>query len=136
MNFDEFLTMLKSKSYNELLSLATNLTGNLLEDFKIYSPEYNGKFIFFTIVLSVIGIDGNLSPTERRFIGDFLRLNDSEIQQFIAIYRPETADRVIDFANRLTKEKRATFCALIATIAACDKTITREEYAYLDYFIS
>lgn len=131
MSFSDTLQELVNKSYDELLDFAKIAIGELYPACKAVDEENNGVFMMTSVILSAIAADGKLTAIEKKFLMELLDLDEDKLNTYIGMYDSRMAELTDKFADALTVELKSHTVMLVATIAACDETISREETAFL-----
>ena len=131
MSFQDTLQDLVNKDYNELLGFAKIAIGELYPACKVVDEDHGGVFMMTSIILSAIAADGKLSGIEKKFLMELLDLDEDKLNAFVGMYDARMAELTDKFADALPAEMKAHVVMLVASIAACDETISREETAFL-----
>lgn len=131
MSLYDTLQNLVNKDYDELLGFAKIALGKLLPACQAVDKENNGVLMATSIILSAIGADGKLSAIEKKFLHDLLDLTDDQIDTYIGMYDSRMAELTDQFADALTPELKANVIMLVASVAACDETISADETAFI-----
>ena len=131
MSFADTLQNLVNKGYDELMGFAKIAIGKLYPACELVDPDNKGVMMMTSVILAAIAADGKLTAIEKKFLKELLDLSDEQIDQYIAMYDSRMAELTDQFADALKPEMKADLIMLVATVAACDETISREETAYL-----
>ena len=131
MSFQDTLQNLVNKDYDELMGFAKIAIAELYPACKVVDEDNSGVFMMTSIILSAIAADGKLTGIEKKFLMELLDLDDDKLNTLIGMYDARMADLTDNFADALPAEMKAHVVMLVASIAACDETISREETAFL-----
>lgn len=130
-SFNELMQKFVNTDYNTLVSIAQQAISALMPTCKAVDPDNEGCLMLSSIVLAAIGSDGKLSVKEKQFLGDALGLKDELVDQYIGLYDAKMEELVDKFTDDISAEVGANTVTLVAAIAACDETITRDESAFI-----
>ena len=131
MSFQDTLQNLVNKDYDELMGFAKIAIAELYPACKVVDEDNGGVFMMTSIILSAIAADGKLTGIENKFLMELLDLDEDKLNTLIGMHDARMADLTDNFADALPAEMKAHVVMLVATIAACDETISREETAFL-----
>lgn len=131
MSFQDTLQNLVNKDYDELMGFAKIAIAELYPACKVVDEDNGGVFMMTSIILSAIAADGKLTGIEKKFLMELLDLDEDKLNTLIGMHDARMADLTDNFADALPAEMKAHVVMLVATIAACDETISREETAFL-----
>lgn len=129
--FDELLQEIVNMDYPELLSLARTCLEQLMPTFKQLDEDNDGVFMVIAVVLAVVGADGKLTPLEKSFVCDLLKIEPDTVSNMIKMYdgrEAELADKVCDSLN---SDLKAAMISFVAAIAASDESIKVDEVKLL-----
>jgi uncharacterized tellurite resistance protein B-like protein len=130
--FAELMQQFVNMSYNQLLSTANQAFAELSEHLEEYfegAPDYSTRALLM-LTASCLGIDGTLSPLERRFINDLLnaRHSSESLNELITAYcNNESVELVDRLADTLDSDGKTSLLVLAICILSVDETISREE---------
>ena len=127
---ENFMQRLVNEDYDTLLEYARISVGKLMPVFKVVDPDHEGALMFVLLVRTALGADGTLTALERKFVCEAFSLSEDSFKTILAMDGNEAL--VDKFADALPSEQHADVVMLITTIAACDKTITRDEAAFIE----
>ena len=99
--FEDLLQSYLNKDYYELVSMARRDFVLLQPICKAFNEEDNGRYLLASVLLSAIGADGTLTPTERRFLKDVMRVDDATVTELIKLYNKEMPDLTKLLAEKL-----------------------------------
>ena len=129
--WNEIMQKLVNEDYNTLLGMARETFNSLLPTFKKIDTENDGAALAFFIISSAIAADGQLTVLENKFIGDLLGVSTEVLIKMIQSHESKIDDLVEKLVDSLPQNERSSLILLIATIAASDETISRDENAFL-----
>ena len=132
-SFQELMQQYVNKDYSTLVGLAKASVNDILPECAKIDTDNKGVLLLMSIALSGIGADSNASPKEVQFIADVLDVEANKILDILAaiVKNPTSLELAKKFVGVCPKELKAATINFIATICACDETITRDESAYI-----
>lgn len=134
-SFNELLQKYVNADYEVLVSLAKGSAAKILPICKKIDDEHDGMLLLSAILLSAVAADGTFSDKEKQFISDVFGLSGDTVSALVKIYTGKEYDLVDKFADSLNSELKVEVINLVATVAACDETITRSESAFISNLI-
>lgn len=126
---DNFMQRLVNEDYDTLLEYARISVKNLMPVLKIVDPEHEGVLMLALLIRTALGADGTLTALERKFVCEAFSLSEDSFKTILGMDGDEAL--VDKFADALPAEQHADVVMFITTIAACDKTIARDEVAFI-----
>lgn len=129
--FDEFMQEMVNLDYQNLVSAAKNAMSNLEYLCRSVNVSNGGVYMKAAIALTPIYADGEVTPLEKKMLGDVFMFDPITLQTILEIYSPEMPNHVLDFANRLENDKKQDLITLVTAFAAVDEKISKEETAFI-----
>ena len=129
--FDELMQKYVDTDRDTLVKLAQSSLVKLRPVFKQVDPKNDGAVMFIATILAAVAADGVLSGKEKLFLCDVLGSTEAKIDEMVNLYNGAEGDLLDKLADALNDELKFEVVNLVASIAACDETIKREEAAFI-----
>ncbi|MBR5859324.1 MAG: hypothetical protein IKZ05_05320 [Clostridia bacterium] len=129
--FDELMQKYVDTDRDTLVKLAQSSLVKLMPVFKQVDPKNDGAVMFIATILAAVAADGVLSGKEKLFLCDVLGSTEAKIDEMVNLYNGAEGDLLDKLADALNDELKFEVVNLVASIAACDETIKREEAAFI-----
>lgn len=129
--WNETLQQLVNEDYDSLLNIARGTLNDLMPTFKELDPDNEGAAVVFYTISSAVASDGKLTALERKFICDLLGVSSDSVSTMLNAHDAKMDELVDSMVDNFPQDESASLLLLVATVAACDETISREENAFL-----
>jgi len=131
--FQDLLQKYVNEDYETLVGLAKLSLADILPECEKLDKDNGGVLLVMSIALAGIGADSKVSDKEIDFISDVIGADRSKILAILAtiVKDPRSLELAKKFVDISPKNIKAATFNFIATICACDETITRDEGAYI-----
>ena len=132
--FADIIKEFEEKTYEELLSLASGALTLVAKAFSDLASTNNPGELILPFIFTVLGVDGELSETEAKFLNDLFNsdFDYNALKNCVLAYNDEELieliDRLIDICDDQTKAAMLIFCTCFAAV---DKNVTCKETEYL-----
>lgn len=133
--FDELMQNYVNTDYPTLVKLAQSTVAKLLPVCKQVDQKNEGVVMLIALFLSAVGADGVLTAKEKTFVSEVLGLTEEKVDEIVNLYNGAEEELVDKLADVLTDELKFEVVNLVASIAACDETIKREEAVFIHKII-
>lgn len=135
-NLNELLQEYVDKPYDELLTLArcclSDLVGPLTACF---GSKQDVTEVVMIVISACVGIDGKITGLENKFIGD-LTGTHTDYTRVVAARNNEMSRKLTDaMVDTMDNHSRTCLTAFCLCFLAVDKTISREEVAFIQRLI-
>ncbi len=132
-SFQDLLQKYVNEDYSTLVGLAKASVADILPKCAEIDKDNKGMLLLMSIALSGIGADSKASPTEVKFLADVLGIDANKVVEILAIIvkNPTSLELAKKFVGISSTAIKASTINFIATLCACDETITRDEGAYI-----
>ncbi len=135
MTFNELMQKYVNMDYEELVSIAKSAVTDFLPGLKANFDEEETAYKFLVILVGAcIGVDGNVTALEAKFVSEVLGTDFSAAQlNSIAANSADDnglalVDNVIDACD---SDMKAALCVFCTAAMSIDETISRPEVAYI-----
>lgn len=129
--FDELMQKYVDTDHDTLVKLTQSSLSKLLPLFKQIDPKNDGACMFIAFILSAVAADGTLTYKEKTFLAEVLGTTEAKVDEMVNLYNGAEGEVVDKIADQLNDEMKFEVVNLVASIAACDETIKREEAAFI-----
>lgn len=130
-SWNEIMQRLVNEDYDTLLGMARGTLNDLIPVFKKIDTENDGAALMYFTLSSAVAADGKLTVIENKFLGDLLNLSTESNIRMLESHDSKIDDLVDKLVDSLPDHERTLLILLVATLAACDESITRDENAFL-----
>ena len=130
-SWNEIMQRLVNEDYDTLLGMARGTLNDLIPVFKKIDTENEGAALMYFTLSSAVAADGKLTVIENKFLGDLLNLSTESNIRMLESHDSKIDDLVDKLVDSLPDHERTLLILLVATLAACDESITRDENAFL-----
>ncbi|MBE6594176.1 MAG: hypothetical protein J6L87_06390 [Clostridia bacterium] len=129
-SWEETMQQLVNEDYETLLEMAKEALRMTMPEIRRLYPNEHAK-VYYYVLSAALGADGDLTDLEKCFVSELLDIPMQSVKSIVAGYSKEAAEFVNHLVDYLPIEQRAPLIMLIACVAACDETISRDENAFL-----
>ncbi len=125
--------------YQVLVSTGRNMYNKIWPELESMSRSGDCSDLIVAIFATTCAVDGKFTELEYNFMLDVLKINFSysDLKSLVEEYTSpkwiETIDTIIDRCDNDTKINIATLCICLTAV---DKTITRDECAFIDKLLA
>ena len=130
-SFKELLQKYVNTDYNTLVAMARDSLGKVMPLLKVLDSDNDGIVLLIAILNAGIGADGQLTAKERAFLGDAMQLEPKAIDNLISLFTGKEFNLVDLLHDKLDGDAQFHVFNLVAILAACDETISRDEVNFL-----
>ena len=128
--FRELLQKYVDTEYNVLIGLARQSLDTLEPFFQKRHGE-KATIVIIAILNAGIGADGQLTAKEKQFLEDAFGIKPETVELMIDAYNGKEEDLVNAIHDNVEDDIKYHLFNLVAILAACDNTISRDEIAFL-----
>ena len=121
-------------TYEELVSVAKSALSRLMPVFNEADEEGSGAKFVVPVICAALAADGRFSKLECQFVNDVMDADFSyeDLMATVRLYAGEKCAAIVDkICDACSAPLKAEFLSLCLCILAVDKTMTREEAAFL-----
>ena len=129
--FRELLQKYVNTDYNTLVAFARDSLNKITPVFEALDKEHNGSLLLVAILNAGIGADGQLTVKEKAFLNDAFGLAPATVDNLINLFTGKEFDLIDILHDKLDGDARFHVFNIIAVLAACDETISRDEINFL-----
>ena len=131
--FQELLQKYVNEDYEALVGLAKLSVAEILPECQKIDKDNGGVLLLMSIVHAGIGADFDVTDKEIEFISDVLNTDKTKLLSVLVSIakQPESLGLAKKFVDASSNDIKASTVNFIATICACDETITRSEGEYI-----
>ncbi len=129
--FRELLQKYVNTDYNTLVSCARDSLNKVTPIFEALDKDHNGSLLLVAIINAGIGADGKLSVKEKAFLHDAFGLEPATVDNLISLFTGKEFDLIDILHDKLDGDAQFHVFNIVAILAACDETITRDEISFL-----
>ena len=133
--FDELMQKYVDTDHDTLVKLAQSSLVKLMPVFKQVDPKNDGAVMFIATILASVAADGTLTGKEKLFLCEVLGATEQKVDEMVNLYNGAEGELLDKLADALNDELKFEVVNLVASIAACDETIKREEAAFIHKLI-
>ncbi|MBE6562799.1 MAG: hypothetical protein E7660_03585 [Ruminococcaceae bacterium] len=120
-----------AKDNNELVSLAKDAYSRIMPFCKkLYNNEKDGVIVLFTFIITAVGADCELTPRERAFLREVIKVSDELIIKCVNAFNPKMDTLADTLFDNFPTDVRKDLLTFILCVLASDG-VTREETEFL-----
>jgi uncharacterized tellurite resistance protein B-like protein len=129
--FRELLQKYVNTDYNTLVACARDSLNKVTPLFEALDKDHNGSLLLVAILNAGIGADGQLTVKEKAFLHDAFGLEPATIDNLISLFTGKEFDLIDILHDKLDGDAQFHVFNIVAILAACDETISRDEINFL-----
>ncbi len=129
--FRELLQQYVNTDYSVLVNMARDSYAKVEPLLKALDKDNNGSLLLVAILNAGIGADGQLTVKEKAFLGDAFGLQPATVDNMIKLFTGKEFDLINVLHDKLDGDARFNIFNIVAILAACDETISRDEINFL-----
>lgn len=134
MNLNDILQDLVNEPYESLLNMAKVALSNVLPVFKESIGEENAVKCAVAIFATCIGVDGELTELEIKFIKDIYNntITESDIKGLVVNYRNDEGIQLVNnLVDSCSHSLKSQLLILCGCFLAVDERFTSQEIAFM-----
>lgn len=131
VKFRELLQQYVNTDYETLVAMARESYGKIAPVFEELDEDNKGSLLLIAMLNAGIGADGQLTVKEKEFLGHAFGIKPNTVDNMIKLFTGKEFDLINIIHDKLDGEEKFHIFSLIAILAACDETISRDEIMFL-----